>query len=103
MVKEGRFDEMRRFLEEVDPNQLLIEKQRATATHIGDVVRCLAAESKDPERVRGFVEFLLEKKLVNDTLSECTVQVHFPPFQQAGPNRGGSKAVLPGGDFYRQI
>ena len=77
MVKKGRFDEMRLFLEEVDPNQLLIEKQRATATHIGDVVRCLAAESKDPERVRGFVEFLLEKKLVNDTLSECNCSSSF--------------------------
>ena len=75
MVKEGRFDEMRQFLEEVNPDQLLIEK-RATAGHINEVVRCLAAESKDPERVRGFVEFLLEKKLVNDSLSECTVQVH---------------------------
>lgn len=64
MVKEGRFDEMKLFLEEVDSDHLVKDKRGTAATHINAIARVLAVESKDPERVRGFVEFLLEKKFV---------------------------------------
>ena len=79
MVKEGQYDQMKQFLEEVDPQQL-VKENKATSTHIGAIVRCLAAESKDPERVREFVEFLLEKNFVLNSMSELNYIIMFLNF-----------------------
>lgn len=79
MVKEGQYDQMKQFLEEVDP-QHLVKENKATSTHIGSIVRCLAAESKDPEGVREFVEFLLEKKFVLNSMSELNHVILFLNF-----------------------
>ena len=67
VVSENRFSWKTFFLY----NCLQVKDKRGTAaTHINAIARVLAVESKDPERVRGFVEFLLEKKFVPASPSE---------------------------------
>ena len=63
----GKVDEMRRLLEDFDADHLVAQKS-ADVGHMSAVVRCLAAESKDPGAVRSLSELLIERKLVPDSL-----------------------------------
>ena len=66
MVKEGRLDDMKQFIEEVNPDHLEENKKRFIASHFISTVKELAAESKDPQKVRELADLLQEKKFVTE-------------------------------------
>ena len=69
LIKEGRYDETTKFFEEVTAESILVRDQVRGSDHMNGVAKCLAEESKDPERVREFVKFLEEEKFVNTNLN----------------------------------